>query len=195
MPGLNRNTILTVMSFLLLSSSAVLADDVTDSINEALTRYNSGEYTEAINSLNYAEQLITQKKGEALTEVFPEPMAGWEAEEVTSSAVFGGGISAERRYTRDESSVSISLVSDSPMLQGVMMMFTNPMFATSDGGKLETINGQKAIVKYDNKYKGGEIQVVVNNRFLITVNGSEVKKEDMTAYLGKMDFSKLSSLN
>ena len=80
------------------------------------------------------------------------------------------------------------------MLQATMMLFTNPMFATADGGKLETINGQKAIVKYSAENKGGEIQVVVNNRFLVTVNGSEVAKEDMTAYLAEVDVNKLSTL-
>lgn len=175
--------------------SIARADDVTDSLNDALTKYNGGQYTEAINSINYAEQLITQKKGEALTQVFPKPLDGWQAEEVKADAIFGGGVSAERRYTRDAATVTIAIVSDSPMLQATMMLFTNPMFATADGGKLETINGQKAIVKYSAENKGGDIQTVVNNRFLVTVNGSEVGKEDMTTYLSKLDVTKLATLN
>ncbi|GAB4346337.1 MAG: hypothetical protein Kow0089_23680 [Desulfobulbaceae bacterium] len=187
--------LLWVLMVVFLSASNAQADDVTDAINDALGKYKSGSYTEAINRLNYAEQLITQKKGEVLKEVFPEPLSGWEADEVSSNAVFGGGISAERTYRKDGSSVQISVVSDSPMLQAVMMMFTNPMFATADGGKLETINGQMAIVKYDAPNRSGEVQMVVNNRFLVTVNGSEVRKEDMTGYLQKMDFAKLADMN
>jgi hypothetical protein len=80
------------------------------------------------------------------------------------------------------------------MLQATMMLFTNPMFATADGGKLETINGQKAIVKYSAENKSGEIQVVVNNRFLVTVNGNEVAKEELTAYLSNVDIIKLAAL-
>jgi len=192
---LNGRTIAAAIMFVFLSASAGMADDVTDSLNDALSKYKDGQYTEAINSINYAEQLITQKKGEALSQVFPEPLSGWEGEEVTSNAVFGGGISAERRYSKDESSVNVTIVSDSPMLQAVMMMFSNPMFATSDGGKMETINGQRAIVKYNAQDKGGEIQMVVNNRFLVTVNGYEVAKDDMTSYLKNLDVSKLSSMN
>jgi hypothetical protein len=183
------------IAFLLISLSSARADDVTDSLNDALAKYNSGQYTEAINSINYAEQLITQKKGEALTQMFPKPLEGWQAEEVKSDPIFGGGITAERRYTRDAAAVTITIASDSPMLQATMMLFTNPMFASADGGRLETINGQKAIVKYNAESKSGDIQVVANNRFLITVNGSEVAKEDMTAYLGNLDFNKLSTLN
>jgi len=191
---LNSRAITTAIAFLLISVSGAQADDVTDSLNDALSKYNNGQFTEAINSINYAEQLITQKKGEELTQVFPKPLDGWQAEEVKADPVFGGGVSAERRYIKDTASVSIAIVSDSPMLQATMMLFTNPMFATADGGKLETINGQKAIVKYSAENKGGEIQVVVNNRFLVTVNGSEIAKEDMTAYLAKVDVNKLSTL-
>jgi hypothetical protein len=192
---LNSRTVAAAIAFLLISVSGAQADDITDSLNDALAKYNSGQYTEAINSINYAEQLIIQKKGEALVQVFPKPLDGWQAEEVKSDPIFGGGITAERRYTRDAAAVTISIASDSPMLQATMMLFTNPMFATADGGKLETINGQKAIVKYSPESKGGEIQVVADSRFLITVNGSEVAKEDMTAYLGSLDFNKLSTLN
>lgn len=194
MLSLNSRTIAAAVTFLLFSVSGAQADDVTDSLNDALAKYNNGQYTEAINSINYAEQLITQKKGEELTQVFPKPLDGWQAEEVKADPVFGGGVSAERRYSKDTASVSIAIVSDSPMLQATMMLFTNPMFATADGGKLETINGQKAIVKYSAENKSGEIQVVVNNRFLVTVNGSEVAKEDMTAYLAKVDVNKLATL-
>jgi hypothetical protein len=191
---LNSKTITAAVAFFFISVAGVQADDVTDSLNDALTKYNSGQYTEAINSINYAEQLITQKKGEELGQVFPKPMNGWQAEEVKADPVFGGGISAERRYSKDAASVTITIVSDSPMLQATMMLFTNPMFATADGGKLETINGQKAIVKYNAENKDGEIQVVINNRFLVTVNGSEVAKEEMTALLAQMDIAKLSTL-
>lgn len=193
--ALNKKILCAVISLLFFFAGPVLADDVTDSLKDALDKYNSGQYTEAINSLNYAEQLITQKKGDILTQVFPAAMSGWEADDVASNAVFGGGVSAERRYSKDDSSVNISLISDSPMIQGVMMMFSNPMFASADGGKLETINGQRAIVKYDAQNKSGNIQVVVNNRFLITLDGSNVVKEDMTAHLAKMDLGKLSSMN
>jgi hypothetical protein len=194
MPLLNSRTIAAAVAALLISVAGAQADDVTDSLNDALTKYNSGQNTEAINSINYAEQLIIQKKGEELTQVFPKPMDGWQAEEVKADPVFGGGISAERRYNKDAASVSIAIVSDSPMLQATMMLFTNPMFATADGGKLETINGQKAIVKYSAENKSGEIQVVVNNRFLVTVNGNEVAKEELTAYLSNVDIIKLAAL-
>jgi hypothetical protein len=174
------------------------ADDVTDSINEALKYYNEGKYSDAVGSLNYAAQLIGQKKGGQLEEFLPKPLDGWTAEDPGSqaagAAMFGGGVTAERRYAKDSASVHVQIVTDSPLLQGMMMMFTNPMFAASDGGKLEKIKGQKAIVKYSDSDKEGKIDIVVANRFLITIEGNDVMKADLEGYAKAVDYDKLATL-
>ena len=175
------------------------ADDIEDSINEALQYYKSSEYKDAVESLNYASQLIQQKKGKGLESFLPEPLKGWSAQKASSqaagAAMFGGGITVERKYTKDSSSISISIITDSPLMQGMMMMFSNPMFAASDGGKLERIGRQKAIVKFDPNSKQGEIKIVVANRYLVLIEGREISKEDMKAYAKAIDFKKLKSLD
>jgi hypothetical protein len=60
----------------LLWCSGAFADDVTDSINEALEYYNAGRYSEAVGSLNYAAQIIGQKKGGQLEDFLPPPPGG-----------------------------------------------------------------------------------------------------------------------
>jgi len=106
----------------------------------------------------------------------------------------GGGINAERRYQRDDSSVTVKFTTDSPMLQGMMMMFSNPMFATADGGKLEKIKGQKAIIKFNARDKNGSITIVVGNRTLILIEGNSVTREDLKNYVAAIDYRKLSAL-
>lgn len=59
------------------------------------------------------------------------------------SAMFGGGVTAEGSYVKDDSRVDVKIITDSLMMQGMVMMFSNPMIATSDGGKLQKINGKK----------------------------------------------------
>jgi len=183
---------------LIALSGAGYADDIEDSINEALQYYQDGEYKDATESLNYATQLIQQKKGKQLETFLPEALKGWSAQEPTSeaagAAMFGGGISAERAYNKSSSSVTIKIVTDSPIMQGVMMMFSNPMFATSDGGKLERIGRQKAIVKFDADSKQGDINIVVDNRFLVTIEGSDTSLDDLKAYAEAMDYKKLKAM-
>ena len=176
----------------------VHADEITDAINEGLKHYQDGNFTGAAGSLDYAAQLIRQKKGGALTSLLPNAIEGWTAEEPTSqaagAAMMGGGVSAERKYNKEESNITIQYMADSPLMQGVMMMFNNPMFASSDGGKLETISGQRAIVKYNATDKNGDVKIVVANRYLITVEGSGVTKEDLVAYVKLIDFTKMAAL-
>jgi hypothetical protein len=172
-------------------------DDITTSINEALEYYKNGEYTEAVSSLNYAAQLIQQKKGGSLESFLPNPLEGWTAGDTTSQAAVAGmfgGVSAERRYQKGESSVKVNIVTDSPIIQGMMMMFTNPAFALSDGGKLEKIAHQKAIVKYKSSEKQGDIQIMVANRFLVSIEGSGVAKADLKKYAEAIDYEKLATL-
>lgn len=86
----------------LVFSSTGYADDVTDSIGEGLQHYNNNEYSEAVKSLNYASQLIQQKKGKSLESLLPEPLSGWTADNASSeaagAAMFGGGTTAKRKY-------------------------------------------------------------------------------------------------
>jgi len=189
--------VLVTAIILFVSFGFANADEVIDSINEGLHKYKNGEYSAAVGSLDYASQLIRQKRSEQLKSFLPKPLAGWKAKDPTSQAVgaamLGGGVSAERQYNKGSSSVSVKIVTDSPLMQSIMMMFTNPMFAASGGGKLETISGQKAIVKYNETNKSGEINIVVINRFLITVEGNGVTKEELKNYTVSINYNKLAT--
>lgn len=189
---------LAVAACLLAVSVPAFADDVTDYIDEALKFYKDGKFTEAVDSLNFAEQLIQQKKSAGLEAFLPQALSGWTAEEPTNTAagnaMMGGGISAERSYTKGDSSVKVNIVADSPLLQGVMMMMGNPMFAASDGGKVERIGGQKAVIKYNPADKNGDIKIVVANRFLVTVEGYDVSDADLKEYAKAIDYGKLATL-
>jgi hypothetical protein len=187
---------IAVAMLTLVFAGYAYADEVTDAINEALQQYKSGNYSEAMNNLNYASQLVGQKKGGNLQSFLPNPLQGWTAEDAKSEAaqMYGGGVIAERRYRKDESSVSIRIITDSPMLQGMMMLLSNPMMATSDGGKMVKIGGEKAIVKYNASKKRGDINIVVANRFMVTVEGKKVELEDLKAYAAAINYKKLSAL-
>ena len=77
------------------------ADEIIESINEAVEYYKEGDYSEAVSSLDYASQLIRQKRASRLEAFLPEPLSGWKAKDVESQAVgqamFGGMVSAKRQ--------------------------------------------------------------------------------------------------
>ena len=191
--------VLAVFSIVLFAFSATsYADDVTDYIKEALQYYKDGQYSDAVDSLNFAEQLIQQKKSSGLEAFLPGPLKGWTAEAATSqaasSAMLGGGITAERSYNKGDSSIEIQIMADSPMLQGVLMMMSNPMFAMSDGGKVERIGKQKAIIKFNPNTKKGDVQIVVANRFLVSIEGKGITNKNLKDYAKAIDYDKMSTL-
>lgn len=183
---------------LCLGAFPAMADDVTDAINEGVSQYKAGNYSEAASQLDYAAQLIRQKKGGDLETMFPKPLSGWTAEDATSTAagaaMFGGGVTAQRNYYKDGSNITINIMTDSPAMQGMMMMLSNPAFASSSGMKLDKVNGQRAMYEYDAANQTGEMTIVVNNKYLITINGDVVSLDEIKAYAGAIDFDKLAAM-
>lgn len=167
------------------------ADDVTDQMDEASKAYKKKDFSTASMALDTALTLIRQKRAESLSKLLPEPLSGWSAKKAGSKAIpkgmFGGGITAERIYSKGKEKITISFATDSPMLQTMSMMFTNPMFAGSSG-LLEIVDGKKAMYKQrDNSY-----MLIVANRLLVTVKGNrKTDKPAVKSYLKAIDFAAL----
>ncbi|GMR06609.1 MAG: hypothetical protein BMS9Abin25_1218 [Gammaproteobacteria bacterium] len=180
------------LALLLSFSPVLLADDVKDQIEEAIKAYEKEDYNMAITALDAASTLIRQKKGELVSKLLPEPLSGWEAGAAKSSAtaagMFGGGISAERRYTRKDDgkvvALTISITTDSPLIQTMGMMFSNPMFMGQDN-KLTVINGEKAIANE----RDNSLTSMVSNKVLVKIDGDKkVSPETLKEYFKSIDF-------
>ncbi|MCI5142424.1 MAG: hypothetical protein D3909_12055 [Candidatus Electrothrix sp. ATG1] len=172
-------------------------DDVLTTVNEAVRQYKLGEFAGAISNLDYATQLIRQIRSERMKALLPEPLSGWQAKEAEAqalgTAVFGGGITVSRDYFTDKgASLSIEMVSDSPVLQSIMTMLNNPLFAGAGGGIIKTVKRQRAIIKYDDKGQKGEINLVVADRFMVTVKGHGVERETLLKFAESIDFNALA---
>jgi hypothetical protein len=193
-----RLTLACSLATVIASAGAARADEVEDSIQEATKAYQAGDYQGATSSLEYAAQLVRQKRGGALQTALPQPLGGWTAEDAKAEAVsammFGGMTSAERVYRKGDASITVRILTDSPMLQGMMGFFTNPAMAAAAGIKMQRIGDQKAMVKYDPATKGGEVTIVVANRFMVTVEGDGAEQQDLLSYAGAIDFKKLQGL-
>jgi hypothetical protein len=170
-------------------------DTVIRVIREATRQYETGDYTGAASNLDYAAQLVRQQKSEHMKSLLPEPLPGWQGQapdgQALGSAIIGGGVTVSRDYLKGESTVSIEIVSDSPVLQSLLMMVNNPMFAGAGGGKLEMLKGQRAIIKYDEEKKDGEMYVVVDSRVVVTIKGSRIERRDLLAYGEVIDYQRL----
>ena len=179
-------------------SGTAYADDVLEAIQEATEAYKENDYTEAVESLEYAKQLIQQLTSEGLKNFLPKPLEGWKAKEAKSQnlGMMGGSAGIEQEYwktgsgNQGRSRVTMTIMGESPMFQGMMRMF-NPAIAGSSGGKLQKIKRNKSIVQYSADNREGEIMINVDKRYLVIVKGSNVEKEDLMNYANAVDYKGL----
>ena len=173
----------------------VEADEILTTIDEAVVQYKNGDFNGSASNLEYASQLIRQKKSEALIKVLPDPFSGWEAEPASSQAtgttVFGRSINVSRLYNKNPSNISIEITTDSPLMQSLVMMLHNPVIAGAGGARLETFSEHKGIVQYNETNRSGEVNIVVDERFIVTVKGQEVQQKELIAYAEAVKYSDL----
>ena len=176
-----RNCAVVALGLLALTARA---DDVTDAIDQARDLYDDGQTQAAITQLEFAAQMIRQARGASLAAFLPEPLDGWTAEaadvQSAGAAMFGGGTTVARSYQQAGQHVTISIITDSPLLQSMLMLFSNPVLMASQGGQLQMIQGQQALVKPDG------VTMVLNNTYLVQVNGG-ASAADFVAYAGAID--------
>jgi hypothetical protein len=188
-----KKTLTYIALATLLLSTNLVADDITDTMEEAMSAYKKGDYVQAKEDLTYVMELLKQKKGDTIKGFLPEALDGWKAEEAKSetagSGMLGGGATTSRVYTKDKSKVIIEVVTDSPLLQGLGSLLGNPMF--NSGGKLKRINREKATIKYNEKNQSGDVTLMLDKRFLITVKGSKVTEDELVEYAKAIDFKKI----
>jgi hypothetical protein len=178
--------------------SYTFADEIEDTIAVALEDYSNGAFMKAASNLDYASQQIRQKRAGVLEKYLPEPLTGWSASvassQTVSAVLLGGGVIAERTYTRGYSSITIKIVTDSPMVQSISMMLTNPMIITASGGKLIRIKGESAIFKYYPQNATGDINIVPGGRFLISVSGRAIGDNDLMDYANLIDHNGIKNM-
>jgi len=193
-----RMGLVTAIAWIALASTG-WADEIGDSINEALKAYEAGDYSGAMSSLNFATAQLQQKQSSSLMQVFPEPLPGWQAEESSGNfapaAFMGGGVSASRHYFSDASgkSVNIEIVTDSPLLQSVMMFMNNPMMMTAEpGSKPIKVKNYKGIQKFPPQGSNGEVNLVLQSRMLVSIKGDGIDNMDeVIAYANAINFKGL----
>ncbi len=178
----------------IMFAAPVLADDVTDQISEALKAYKKNDYSMATTALDAASALIRQKKGDAIAMILPKPFKGWTAEEAgassAGSAMFGGGTSVKREYRKGKERVTISITTDSPMLQAMSMMFANPQFS-GPNARLVVIDGRKVI----HDKKKNSLQTMVAGKILVNVKGKrKASPEGVKKYFKAINFKEIEKL-
>ena len=179
-------TFLLSASIVAAAAASAAADEVTDALHSAIEAYEDGDTQYALEELDYARQLLTAMKTDALVGFLPEAPAGWSREVDTEMgaglAMMGGGTGAEAEYRKPgEDSFTISLMADNPMVGAMAGMLGS---AGAIGARIERVGRQKMMVHE------GEITGLVDSRILVQAKGGDV--EMMLDVLKTIDYRALA---
>ena len=180
-----RNALLCA-AMLAMTSLPAHADEVTDSLQNAMDAYQSGDLKYALDELDYAKQLMLKQKTDALGKFLPDAPQGWTREinkEMNAGlAMMGGGVGAEAEYrNEDGQSFTITIMADNPMVAAMAGMIGN---AALLGAEIHRIGRAKFMIKDD------EANGLIDQRILVKGTGDDMDR--VLATLETMDFRALA---
>ena len=181
-----------IVSIIAVSQSPLKADEVADTISEAQTKYKAGELGGAGVSLQYALNLLNEKRAEKLKTLLPKSAGEWTGDEGKSESMgmLGGGFTVSRNFTKGDNEASVSLIMDSPLIQQMIGVITNPIFAGQMGMKMRDIKGEKASYHSEN----GELMLVLNNTVLVKVEARGSTEADILELARAVDIDGIKGM-
>lgn len=175
---------------LALGATPAGADEIEEALEFALEAYRGGDITMAKEEVDFAAQLLAQKKAAALGDYLPDPLPGWTRHDDDGGGQAGGfgGMTANATYMREQEGnrdrVDVQLVANSQMVTAMAGMFGNPALMGSMG-EMRRIGRQKVLITQQD-----ELQALVDNRIMINISGS-APIEDKEAYFSAIDLRAL----
>ncbi|HMO39373.1 MAG TPA: hypothetical protein PKC76_08010 [Saprospiraceae bacterium] len=106
---------------------------------------------------------------------------------------------AKAEYEMGDKRLSVALVdagSSSLTLAGLAMWASMEFERESNGSYERTtvIDGHKAFEQYDNNTQSGQVNVLVDNRFVLSIEGENVSEKDLRQALKGINLRKLAGL-
>ncbi len=156
-----------------------------EAIEEAKKQADGDKIGAAISAMQAGIRDLQKKQRVAILEALPKP-AGWEFKDQTpddSNEAIASGMSAmgqtiSREYTKGDQHIQIEVSANSPMIQMLSMLFSNPAMIQAQKGEAITYGTNKAILtKQDNG--GIELQILMNDTHLIKVTSRGISEDDL----------------
>ncbi|GGG78220.1 hypothetical protein GCM10011415_28980 [Salipiger pallidus] len=173
------------LSLALLAAPAS-ADEITETLQSAITAYEEGDVQYALDELDFARARLVELKTDALAGYLPEAPEGWTRDIDTDAgaamAMMGGGVATEAAYTSPDGDVySLQMFADNPMVASMSAIITN---AGAMGLRTDRIGRQKFAIQDD------QTMGLVANRILIQLDGPDA--ETRKTLLEAMDFEAMA---
>jgi hypothetical protein len=151
--------ILLAVAVFTIPGAFINAQEVTASLDKALSSYRSDDLEDARFALQGALTGINQAIGREILAILPDEINGMSmvetGDDVTGVNTGFAGLFISRSYSAEDRNASIEIVSDSPLLAGINTILAMPGFMTSDENqKRIKIEGYKALLTRNTDSEG-----------------------------------------
>jgi len=184
--NISIKAVLAATALTVASGQIATADEVSDTLNSALSAYAEGDIQYALEELEFAKQLLSAMKTDALAGFLPEAPAGYEREVSTEGsagmAMIGGGSVAEATYSNGSDDFTITIMADSPMMAMMGGMIAN---AGVMGLEVKRVGRQKFAVQ------DGDLMGLIGGRIMVQASGDDL--DFLVEVLKTMDFKTLKN--
>jgi len=185
----------------ILATIIVQAQDVNAKLDEAASAYQSDDLENTRFALQQSLSELDILLGQEILKVLPTELAGNAYDQESDAAVGNAtgltGVFVNRSYPGEEKTISIELVTDSPLLGALSGFLTNPLFASMAGGnqKVIKIDSYKGMLQKDeNDPLHYELQVPLDQSlFTIRYDGFD-NENDVTGIANQIGIREIAGL-
>ncbi len=178
-------TIISAISFTLLLSLTVNAQDVPAKLASAKSAYSSGNLENSRFELQEALVQVNQVIGQEILKALPGAMGDMqtvpEEDDVNGANLGFAGLYVNRNYAAGEQTANLEIISDSPLLAGINTILSMPLIMNSDPNqKRVKIDGYKGLLQKNEDEETGSVSWTLQLPFqssLLTFNVDGVADE------------------
>ncbi|MEN0006459.1 MAG: hypothetical protein AAF798_20065 [Bacteroidota bacterium] len=207
--------VLTVYGLVFLACSSNDSDSASDDTENTTVNINSDTDASKSGGLSISVENEDEKVniniggGDAsevidfreLKKLMPEKLVGLErtAHEGQKAGMMGFNIStAQATYKEDDKRIEVSIndiAGFGAAISSMAAWSTIEIDRESEDGyeRTTTIDGHKAFEKYDAKTQRGEYNVLVNDRFIVTMEARNIDEDDFKKAFEQIKWKKLTS--
>ncbi len=164
---------------------------------------NMEDVMKAMQSMMGGNQSVQPVDFREIKALLPETAGGMDRTEASGEKNTAMGMTvafAEGSYESGNESLTIRITDISavgPMMRMAQFAWTQAEIdREGDSGfeRTTTIHGHKAMETYDSRYKKGEVQIFVGERFIIEASGRNIVFEKVREAIDSIDINKLLAL-
>jgi hypothetical protein len=162
------------------------ADDVPGQIDSARSSYGKGDALRTLTALQSVVASLNARLSDQMIKFLPPPLTGWDAAAAETPILdgVGGGMNVTRSYSKDDATLTATLMVDNPAVDAQAAQFRGDAAAGAGWNKVK-LGTEDALLRFDQSARSGELIIVIGGRALLQIEGTDIAGSDVLVELGK----------